>query len=159
MEGQIGIMAICCLRCWILQLLTKLQYAEMLEQGDYDTFIDCFSEIHPRLLTLAHFMPVSVSPPLAGFWKSLEGLYDDDFQRRAPEHFKLLMRCWSTDFIGHGSKSIGTWAWSGREDKNGSVPNCLYNTPEEELVVAKQCCLWHFSGEIARPMVTGLCLG
>lgn len=115
---------------------------------DYDTFIECFSETHQRLLMLSHFMPIVVFPPLAGFWKSLEGLQDDDFERRSPEHFKLLMRCWSSDFIGHGSKSIGTWAWSAREDKNGSAPNCLYNTPKEELMLAQQCCLWHFPGKV-----------
>ncbi len=116
------------------------------EENDYNRYVDCFSEAHLRLISLANFMPIRVFPPLAGFWKSLEGTHDADFEQESPELFRLLMRCWSSDVLGHGSKNIGTWGWSTRQDKNSFAPNCLFNTPEEELHLAKKCCLWHFPG-------------
>ena len=135
-------------------LLTLLEFAapdladkcDHLRDSDYAAFVDCFGKAHARLLLLDDFMPIRVSPPLTGFQKSLEGLDDPAFQAKDPDRFKLLMRCWSTDLVGHGSKSIGTWAWSARKDKNGTVPNCLYNTAEEELYLARRCCLYHFPG-------------
>ena len=124
---------------------------DRLRDADYEAqYIVCFSKAHARLLLLTDYMPISVAPPLGGFQKSLEGLglYETDkaFQAEHPDHFKLVMRCWSSDLIGHGSKAIGTIFWAGRADHNSVVPNCLYNTPEEELEVARRCCLWHYPG-------------
>ena len=113
---------------------------------EYDAYIGCFSQAHARLLSLQRYMPITFMAPLAGFWKSLEGLHDPGFQERSPTMFKLLMRCWSSDFIAHGSKTIGTWAWWARPDQNALAPHCVYNTPEEELQLARDCCLWHFPG-------------
>lgn len=119
---------------------------QLRDGGDYDAFTDCFSDAHARLLLLANYMPVTIIPPLAGFWKSLEGFGSPAAEQQQDERFKLLMRCWSSDLIGHGSKQIGTWAWWTRKDKNSLEPHCLYNTPEEELQLAHRCCLWHFPG-------------
>ena len=82
----------------------------LLRDSSYDSaFIPCFSKAHSRLLALHHFMPIGIIPPLAGFQKSLEGLHDESIQRDDPDFFKLAFRCWSSDIIGHGSKTIGTW--------------------------------------------------
>lgn len=116
------------------------------QDGSYGEYIDCFARAHTRLLRLHAYMPITTFAPLAGFWKSLEGLHDPAFQQKAPLSFKLLLRCWSTDFIGHGSKTIGTWAWWLRKDQNLLEPDCLFNTPEDELAVARECCLWHYPG-------------
>ena len=119
---------------------------EALRDPDYDEYRACFSQAHARLLLLADYMPIKVLPPLAGFQKSLEGLENPGLQADLPDVFKFHNRCWSTDIIGHGSKTIGTWAWSARKDLADVVPNCLYNTPDEELDLARRCCLWHYPG-------------
>ena len=71
---------------------------------------------------------------------------DAAVERSQPSKFRLLYRCWSMDLVGHGSKTIGSWAWRDREEKGKAELNCTYNMREEELDLARRCCLWHFPG-------------
>jgi hypothetical protein len=42
---------------------------EPLRDSQHEAFKDCFSKAHPRLLLLNRYMPITILPPLGGFWK------------------------------------------------------------------------------------------